>query len=85
MFTAGQNVVGRSGKLLLAFASTVILGFGLHGAHGYTFLSHDSTTKHIHKCIPFCLHFSFMDARSSDSHLSAALHSKGEGECSLQY
>jgi hypothetical protein len=39
------NAVRRSVKLLLAFASTIILGFGPHGVHGHTFVSHDPTTN----------------------------------------
>jgi hypothetical protein len=34
-------VVGRSGKLLLALASTVILGSESRGAHDHISLSHD--------------------------------------------
>jgi hypothetical protein len=37
--------VGRSGKLLLALASTVILGSGSCGTHEHIFLSHDSGSR----------------------------------------
>jgi hypothetical protein len=32
----------RTGKLLLAFGSTVLLGSGSRGTHGHIVLSHDS-------------------------------------------
>jgi hypothetical protein len=38
-------MVGGSGKLLLATASTVILGSGSRGTHEHTFLSHDSDSR----------------------------------------
>jgi hypothetical protein len=37
--------MGRSGRLLLALARTVILGSGSHGTHGHIFLSHDSWSR----------------------------------------
>jgi hypothetical protein len=42
MYAAFMFRVEVSGKLLLAFASTVILGFGSGGTHDHIFQSHDS-------------------------------------------
>jgi hypothetical protein len=42
-FDWGRGMIEvRSVKLLLAFASTVVLGLGPRGTHDHIFLSHDS-------------------------------------------
>jgi hypothetical protein len=51
------NYFGRSGKLLLALASKIILGSEPHGTHEHTLLSHNSGS-HPASLVSWCLLYS---------------------------